>query len=101
VPAPRLVLGHHQPDETLVLEVVGEGELDDAADGGDGIEVIQVEEPLGLADLRAPLKPRAANSSMAARMMRARLAAGALGLRIAALRAAPGRDPLGIDDIAR
>jgi hypothetical protein len=52
----------------------------------------------------APLKPRAANSSIAARTMRARLASGALGLRMAAFFADPRRprgNPLGIDDIAR
>jgi hypothetical protein len=48
----------------------------------------------------APLKPRAANSSMAAATMRARFASGALGLRIAEERAA-GASALGTDDIAR
>ena len=36
-----------------------------------------------IASMLAPLNPRAANSSSAARRMRARFASGALGLRMA------------------
>jgi hypothetical protein len=52
-----------------------------------------------IASMLAPLKPRAANSSIAAWTMRARLASGAFGLRIARGQPACGR-PLGINDIA-
>jgi len=40
-----------------------------------------------MASMLAPLTPRAANSSMAASTMRARLTSGVFGLRMAALRA--------------
>jgi hypothetical protein len=56
-----------------------------------------------MASMLAPLNPRPANSSMAAATMLARLAAGAFGLRIAALRSLWVRaraSPPGIDDIA-
>jgi len=133
----RLVLGHHQPHETRMLQIVAIRELDDAAHRIDRRQVVEVELALRLADLRvhllehrdvelflaaevvvderprvcvraamasmlAPLKPRAANSSMAAATMLARFAAGALGLRIAALRAfsRPRPSPPGINDIA-
>ena len=55
-----------------------------------------------MASMLAPLKPREANSSMAAATMRARFASGALGLRIAAERGgAWTSEALGINDIAR
>jgi hypothetical protein len=51
-----------------------------------------------IASMLAPLKPREANSSIAAATMRARFASGALGLRIAAER---NDSTLEINDIAR
>jgi len=55
-----------------------------------------------IASMLAPLKPRDANSSMAAWTMRARFASGAFGLRMAALRSfsRPRASALGMSDIA-
>jgi hypothetical protein len=43
-----------------------------------------------MASMLAPLNPRAANSAIAALMIRARLAAGSFGLHIAAVRIGDG-----------
>ncbi len=46
-----LVLGHDEPHEALVIEVVVVGELDDAPDRLRRLQMVQVEEALGMADL--------------------------------------------------
>ncbi len=51
VPALGLVLGHDQPHEVLVFDVVVVGELDDPADGVDRRQVLDFELVLRLADL--------------------------------------------------
>jgi hypothetical protein len=55
VPAARLVLGDHQADESLVLDVVVVGELDDPPHRVDRLQVVEVEFALGVADLRIHL----------------------------------------------
>jgi hypothetical protein len=52
VAAARLVLGHHQPHEVLVGDVIVVGEVDDAAHRLHRGQVVELEAALGVADLR-------------------------------------------------